>query len=77
MRLTLIHPAIGHRPGESYIRSWQMEPLPIATLRAYRLLSRPRSMPGCSNTSVNWRLPRRLRRARWSWFLICMSVVCA
>lgn len=32
MRLTLIHPAIGHRPGESYIRSWQMEPLPIATL---------------------------------------------
>jgi len=32
MRLTLIQPAIGHRPGESYIRSWQMEPLPIATL---------------------------------------------
>ncbi len=32
MRITLIHPAIGHRAGESYIRSWQMEPLPIATL---------------------------------------------
>ncbi|PRD70499.1 B12-binding domain-containing radical SAM protein [Malikia spinosa] len=32
MRLTLVHPAIGHRLGESYIRSWQMEPLPIATL---------------------------------------------
>lgn len=32
MRLTLIQPAIGHRIGESYIRSWQMEPLPIATL---------------------------------------------
>lgn len=32
MRLTLIHPAIGHRAGEKYIRSWQMEPLPIATL---------------------------------------------
>ena len=32
MRLTLIHPAIGHRPGERYIRSWQMEPLPIAAL---------------------------------------------
>ena len=32
MKLTLIHPAIGHRKGESYIRSWQMEPLPIATL---------------------------------------------
>lgn len=32
MRLTLVQPAIGHRAGESYIRSWQMEPLPIATL---------------------------------------------
>lgn len=32
MRLTLIQPAIGHRAGESYIRSWQMEPLPIAAL---------------------------------------------
>jgi radical SAM superfamily enzyme YgiQ (UPF0313 family) len=32
MRITLIQPAIGHRAGESYIRSWQMEPLPIATL---------------------------------------------
>lgn len=32
MRLTFIHPAIGHRSGEPYIRSWQMEPLPIATL---------------------------------------------
>jgi radical SAM superfamily enzyme YgiQ (UPF0313 family) len=32
MRLTLIQPAIGHRAGERYIRSWQMEPLPIATL---------------------------------------------
>ncbi|HMB74286.1 MAG TPA: B12-binding domain-containing radical SAM protein, partial [Gammaproteobacteria bacterium] len=32
MKLTLIYPAIGHRAGESYIRSWQMEPLPIAVL---------------------------------------------
>jgi len=32
MRLTLIHPAIGHRADESYIRTWQMEPLPIAVL---------------------------------------------
>lgn len=32
MRLTLVQPAIGHRIGESYIRSWQMEPLPIAAL---------------------------------------------
>jgi radical SAM superfamily enzyme YgiQ (UPF0313 family) len=30
--LTFIQPAIGHRPGERYLRSWQMEPLPIATL---------------------------------------------
>ena len=28
MRLTLIHPAIGRRPGQRYIRTWQMEPLP-------------------------------------------------
>ncbi|MFO1183956.1 MAG: radical SAM protein [Bauldia sp.] len=32
MRLTLVHPAIGRRPGRSYVRSWQMEPLPIAAL---------------------------------------------
>jgi radical SAM superfamily enzyme YgiQ (UPF0313 family) len=32
MRITLVQPAIGHRSGESYIRSWQMEPLPIAAL---------------------------------------------
>jgi radical SAM superfamily enzyme YgiQ (UPF0313 family) len=32
VRLTLIQPAIGHRADERYIRSWQMEPLPIATL---------------------------------------------
>ena len=31
MRLTLIHPAIGHH-GKSYIRAWQMEPLPAAVL---------------------------------------------
>ncbi len=33
MRLTLVHPAIGHRAGEDYIRTWQMESLPIATLK--------------------------------------------
>jgi radical SAM superfamily enzyme YgiQ (UPF0313 family) len=32
MRLTFIHPAIGHRPGKSYMRTWQMESLPIAAL---------------------------------------------
>jgi radical SAM superfamily enzyme YgiQ (UPF0313 family) len=32
MRLTLIHPCIGRRPGQRYIRSWQMEPLPPATI---------------------------------------------
>ncbi|MDH5178836.1 MAG: B12-binding domain-containing radical SAM protein [Gammaproteobacteria bacterium] len=32
MRITIIHPAIGHRRGESYIRSWQMEPLPAAAV---------------------------------------------
>jgi radical SAM superfamily enzyme YgiQ (UPF0313 family) len=32
LRLTIIHPCIGRRPGQKYIRTWQMEPLPAATL---------------------------------------------
>lgn len=32
MRLTLIHPCIGRRQGQPYIRTWQMEPLAPATL---------------------------------------------
>ncbi|MEA2164431.1 MAG: hypothetical protein QOK37_2558 [Thermoanaerobaculia bacterium] len=32
MKLTFIHPAVGHRAGESYVRTWQMESLPIAVL---------------------------------------------
>src|SRR5439155_11765531 len=32
MRLTIIHPCIGRKPGEKYIRTWQMEALPAATL---------------------------------------------
>jgi len=32
MKLTLIHPCIGRRPGQKYIRTWEMEPLPPATL---------------------------------------------
>ncbi len=31
-RITLIHPCIGRRPGTRYLRSWQMEPLPLAVL---------------------------------------------
>src|SRR3954451_13285331 len=34
MRLTLVHPAVGRRPGVNYMRTWQMEPLPIAVLAA-------------------------------------------
>lgn len=32
MRITFVHPAIGRKPGTNYMRSWQMEPLPIALL---------------------------------------------
>jgi radical SAM superfamily enzyme YgiQ (UPF0313 family) len=32
LRLTIIHPCIGRRPGQKYIRTWQMEPLPAATI---------------------------------------------
>lgn len=30
--ITIIHPAIGHKTAENYIRSWQMEPLPAAAI---------------------------------------------
>ena len=32
MKLTLVHPCIGRRGGETYLRSWQMEPLAPALL---------------------------------------------
>lgn len=32
MRLTIVHPCVGRIPGQRYIRTWQMEPLPAATL---------------------------------------------
>src|SRR4029077_10366465 len=32
LRLTIIHPCIGRKPGQKYIRTWQMEALPAATL---------------------------------------------
>jgi len=32
MRLTLIHPCIGRRTGQKYIKTWQMEPLPPAVI---------------------------------------------
>lgn len=33
MRLTIVHPCIGRRAGDrGYVRTWQMEPLPAATL---------------------------------------------
>ncbi|HWI60925.1 MAG TPA: radical SAM protein [Symbiobacteriaceae bacterium] len=34
MRVTLIHPCMGRRPGEPYLRTWQMEPLAPAVLAA-------------------------------------------
>jgi len=34
MRLTLVQPAIGRKAGVNYMRTWQMEPLPIALLAA-------------------------------------------
>jgi radical SAM superfamily enzyme YgiQ (UPF0313 family) len=32
MNLTIIHPCVGRRPSEKYIGTWQMEPLPSATI---------------------------------------------
>ncbi len=33
-RLTFVHPCIGRKPGRPYVRTWQMEPLPVAVLAA-------------------------------------------
>lgn len=33
-KITFIYPAIGKKPGVKYIKTWKMEPLPIATLAA-------------------------------------------
>src|SRR5262245_22504250 len=32
MRLAIVHPCVGRRAGQEYIRSWQMEPLAPAVL---------------------------------------------
>src|SRR5512133_2081853 len=32
MRVTLVHPCIGRRKGQPYMRLWQMEPLPPAAI---------------------------------------------
>jgi radical SAM superfamily enzyme YgiQ (UPF0313 family) len=32
VRLTIVHPCIGRRRGQRYIGTWQMEPLPAATI---------------------------------------------
>ena len=34
MKITFVHPSIGRRVGENYMRTWQMESLPIAALSA-------------------------------------------
>jgi len=34
MKLTLVHPTIGRKAGEKYIKTWQMEPLPPALIAA-------------------------------------------
>lgn len=34
MKITFILPGIGKKPGENYIKTWKMEPLTIATLKA-------------------------------------------
>jgi radical SAM superfamily enzyme YgiQ (UPF0313 family) len=34
MRVSLVQPCIGRRPGERYLRTWQMEPLSLAVLAA-------------------------------------------
>ena len=34
LKITFIYPAVGKKPGATYIQTWKMEPLTIATLKA-------------------------------------------
>jgi radical SAM superfamily enzyme YgiQ (UPF0313 family) len=34
LKILFIMPAVGRKPGQPYVKSWKMEPLPIATLAA-------------------------------------------
>lgn len=34
-KVTFIYPAIGKKQGKKYIKTWKMEPLPVATLASY------------------------------------------
>lgn len=34
MKVTFIYPAVGRKPGKTYIKSWKMQPLPIMTMAA-------------------------------------------
>ncbi len=54
MRLTIIHPCIGRMPGQKYIGTWQMEPLPAATIAGLALTG----VDICFHDN-------RLKKARW------------
>ena len=45
MRLTLVHPCVGRRLGQPYIRTWQMEPLAPATLAGLTPRDRDTTIP--------------------------------
>ncbi len=32
MKVTLIYPSVGRKPGKPYVRAWQMQPLSMAVL---------------------------------------------
>ena len=59
MRLTLVHPCIGRRRGQPYIRTWQMEPLAPATLAGLT----PRDATSRSaSTTIAWKRSRTTSR---------------
>ena len=37
-RVTFVYPCVGRAPGARYVRSWQMQPLAIATLAGLAML---------------------------------------
>ena len=65
MRLTIVHPCIGRRPGQPYIRTWQMESLPAATLAGLtprdveRILRSSKALPEEEGAGVKTAIPFR------------------
>ena len=60
MKVTFIVPAVGRKPGRRYVRTWEMEPLAIATLAALTPADIERSFFDDRVESINYDAPTDL-----------------